>query len=233
MRAKDANLLLIRAFEHSPESRAEYFKIEAEKYGYSLGTFYNIMFEAYKRLYHFLERYQQTDNYLIRLTPPDTKERNFIWLAQFSDDKDCTGVITLEILAEMQKPLADFKLMAFSLPETTSTSEPQPIVPQPETPADKIRTILEPLRGAFYDPKHIDLIIEAMQTGVAPDGFHCENLQVDNKDFYPVFKTLHNETDLTLPLIAEILHRFIYSNNGSRNAIQPTAIIQNMKRMYN
>jgi len=232
MKAHEIELILLLAFEHTPESRAQYFKIEADRLGYSYPLFWSELFEAYKR---FEAVVNSTDFRTYETNEPGGEKhfhKKVIFLGQITGGR-LPFTLNSENLTELFIPLRDFGALVLPKTITQPTSTPPAKTPPAETPADKIRTILEPLRGAFADTTHIDRIIEAMQTGVAPDGFHCENLQVENKDFYPFFKTLHNETDLTFPLIAEILHRFIYSNNGSRNAIQPTAINQNMKRKYN
>ena len=108
--------------------------------------------------------------------------------------------------------------------------------PEPETNEDKIKRILEPIRGAFDTPGHLDLIIKALaehsDTGNLPEKAETRIIQVDNKDFYPYFKSVKNETRLTVPGIAAVLTYFICQNNGSGNPIAPGTIEKNIKQNY-
>lgn len=100
----------------------------------------------------------------------------------------------------------------------------------------KIKEILEKVRGAFNDPGHLDIIIEALieysDNGNLPKKTNRKNIQVGNKDFYPHFKQLKNETHLTVPGIALILTFFICQNNGSGNSISQSTIETNIKKNY-
>ena len=110
------------------------------------------------------------------------------------------------------------------------------IATAPETTAAKYSRILEPVRMAFDTPLHLEVISKALaeyaEKGIVPEKYNCMNILMPNKEFYKPFKILQQETNLTLPGISKVLHRFIYANNGSRNAIQESAIYQNLKRKY-
>jgi len=99
-----------------------------------------------------------------------------------------------------------------------------------ETPPASIAEILEPLRGAFEDKNHIDLIIEALKESETPAKYNCSTIHINNKEFYKYFHLLHNKTDITYRKIAETLKFFIYQNNGSGNGMEAETIYQNLKR---
>ena len=112
---------------------------------------------------------------------------------------------------------------------------------QPETTVQKIERLLkEPLNGAFNEPTHIGKIIEALAqyaNGKIPkcvenETYNCMNIQINSKSFYTPFKGLNKSTGLTIQKIAEVLHYFIYANDGSQNAIKINSIVQNIKRTY-
>ncbi len=118
---------------------------------------------------------------------------------------------------------------------------PEPRTPEVETTASKIAVILkEQLKRAFDEPGHIDNIVEALAEyakGKTPDCvvneiFNCKIIQISSKEFYTPFKGLNKKIGLTNKKIAEVLHYFIYANDGSQNAIKKTAIEQNIKRKY-
>jgi len=113
--------------------------------------------------------------------------------------------------------------------------------PPSETKASKIASILkEKLSGAFYETGHIDKIIEALAEyakGKTPEcvenqKYTCMNIEISSKEFYTPFKGLNKAIGLTNKKIAEVLHYFIYANDGSQNAIQIESIEQNIKRKY-
>jgi hypothetical protein len=111
---------------------------------------------------------------------------------------------------------------------TTETQEP----PQ-ETTEQKIKRILEePLRGAFDTPSHLDKIAKALAEYEKAEDleYECRNILISNKIFYEPFFEINKTLKIPFKGIAEVLHKFIYSNNGSRNAIKITSILQNFKR---
>ena len=117
--------------------------------------------------------------------------------------------------------------------KTPATITPEAPAPATETKEDKIRRILEPLRGAFDDSGHLDLIIKALaeyNTIGAPSEYRCRQILLDNKAFYKPFFEVNKETKIPFKVIAEVLHMFIYSNNRSMSAIQVNSILQNFKR---
>lgn len=119
-------------------------------------------------------------------------------------------------------------------PQATDTTETP--VPETETTEQKIKRILEPLQEAFDTPGHLDLIVKALaeysDTGNLPVKAERKIIQKDNRDFYPYFKKLKNETRLTVPGIASVLVYFIWQNNGSGGLISPGTIEKNIKQNY-
>jgi len=118
----------------------------------------------------------------------------------------------------------------------TETKLTETIV-QRETTEQKIKRILEPLRGSFDTPGHIDKIVKALveysDNGELPAKAERKVIHdVDNKEFYKYFKQVKNETNLTAPGIADVLVYFIYANNGSLEPLAPGTIEKNINTSY-
>lgn len=213
MRAKDANLLLIRAFEHTPESRAEYFKIEAEKYGYSLGTFYNIMFEAYKR---FEVVVNSTDFRTYETNEPGGEKhfhKKVIALFHITGGR-LSFSLNSENLTELLIPLRDFGALVLPKTITQPASEPQPEAPPAGSTADKIRGILEPLRekGAFADRTHLDKIIEGFVSFKVDRKYPTPNkavLDIPIEEFIKPFRLIQDKDILKQWEIRDLLLYYI------------------------
>lgn len=118
--------------------------------------------------------------------------------------------------------------------QATGTTGTQ--APEQETTEQKIKRILEPLRLAFDTPGHIDKIVKALveysDTGELPAKAERKVIQVTNPVFYPYFKRIKNETNLTAPGIADVLAFFICSNNGTLEPLAPGTIIKNIHTSY-
>lgn len=124
MKAQEANLILLLAFEHEPDTRAEYYKIEAEKSGYSYPVFWSELFEAYKR---FEAVVNSTDFRTYGTNEPGGEKhyhKKCIALFHITGGR-LPFTLNSENLTELLIPLRDFGALA--LPEATSTSEPQAI----------------------------------------------------------------------------------------------------------
>lgn len=121
-------------------------------------------------------------------------------------------------------------------PDGTATDTTATQNPEPETTEQKIKRILEPLRLAFDTPGHIDKIVKALveysDTGELPAKAERKVIQVTNPVFYPYFKRIKNETNLTAPGIADVLAFFICSNNGTLEPLAPGTIIKNIHTSY-
>jgi len=164
---------------------------------------------------------------------PKNFEQFWHWFViKYSDQIDKTGVtieITQEMINDFSRERTD-ELKQGLQPTTTGTS------PQAETTDQKIKRILEPLRTAFDDRKHIDKIIDALvrfsDSNETPQITDTKLIQVSNPDFYPYFKCVKKETRLTVQGIALVLTYFICQNNGSGNPISQSTIETNIKKNY-
>lgn len=106
---------------------------------------------------------------------PKNFEQFWHWFViKYSDQIDKTGV-TIEITQEMINDFSRERTdeLKQGLQPTTPGTSPQAEL---ETTEQKIKRILEPLRGAFDSPEHIDIIINAFIKLKAG-----ENLQKVNK----------------------------------------------------
>lgn len=123
------------------------------------------------------------------------------------------------------------QIIKINNPEATGN----PIPPQ-ETTEQKIKRILEPLRGAFDTTGHIDKIVKALaeyaDSNTLPGLVETKIIQVNNPDFYPYFKKVKNETRLTVPGIALVLKFFICKNNGTGGDLETSTIEKNIKLNY-
>lgn len=130
-------------------------------------------------------------------------------------------------------------LKGYKVQPTTRTPEPEPTTqtqetePPQETPAGKIARILEPLRGAFENPKHIDIIaaglIEFHKTNVCSiEPCRLFATYEDITDFYKPFVLVWKEAVLTPANIGEVLTRFIFMHNGKREGIAPGTVRKNI-----
>lgn len=159
MKPNEAELILLLAFEHEPETRAEYFIIEAQKSGYSLIVFFDSMLKAYKRL----ETFVNSRDYRAYGGNETGGEKEYlkktISLNRFTGGR-LTGFLDCSDIIELRRPLHDFGTLALASVKPCEAESKPTAPPQTETTASKIARILEPLRGAFDKPEHIDTIIQ-------------------------------------------------------------------------
>lgn len=164
------------------------------------------------------------------------KKFNQFWkwfVLKYSDELDEKGLIeiTQGMINDFSRERTD-ELKQGIQPTTTGTS-PQAEL---ETTEQKIKRILEPLRGAFDTTGHIDKIVKALaeyaDSNTLPGLVETKIIQVNNPDFYPYFKKVKNETRLTVPGIALVLKFFICKNNGTGGDLETSTIEKNIKLNY-
>lgn len=147
------------------------------------------------------------------------KNFNQFWkwfVLKYSDEIDEKGLIeiTQEMINDFSRERTD-ELKQGIQPTTTETQEP----PQ-ETTEQKIKRILEPLRGAFDDKTHIDIIIEAFIKNKAGEKLLKENkavLKMDMKEFIKPFGRLFAEGLFKRGDISQTLLFYIEKNTFSGN----------------
>jgi hypothetical protein len=118
---------------------------------------------------------------------------------------------------------------------------PKFTMPNPDH--DKIKKILEPLRQAFHDPKHIDKIIEALTNWLMNNrllvGLPSKSLikGFTPEDFYTPFAKLEKETPLIRDQIAQVIHDTVLSkkknSSGYYAKLKITTIHQRLKEYQN
>lgn len=148
---------------------------------------------------------------------PKNFEQFWHWFViKYSDQIDKTGVtieITQEMINDFSRERTD-ELKQGLQPTTTGTS------PQAETTDQKIKRILEPLRTAFNDRKHIDIIIDAFIKNKAGKRLPDENkavLKMDMKEFIKPFGRLFAEGLFKRGDISQTLLFYIEKNTFSGN----------------
>lgn len=160
-----------------------------------------------------------------RILPKDFNDFWNWFVSKYSDDLD-------EGITQVTRE----HILNFCKETETKLTEPTVRTNSTETTEQKIKRILEPLQEAFDTPGHLDLIVKALaeysDTGNLPVKAERKIIQKDNRDFYPYFKKLKNETRLTVPGIASVLVYFIWQNNGSGGLISPGTIEKNIKQNY-
>lgn len=138
-----------------------------------------------------------------------------------------------EIIKDLLAQIATSQANISSVDQLPPKSE-IPETPVIESNSQKIARILEPLRNAFDNPSHIDTITNALvnlaDDGTLPEKVNSKVKQLENKDFYPYFKQVHNETSLSFEGIATVLTYLICQPNSCE--ILPTTIMKNIKLNY-
>jgi len=164
---------------------------------------------VYEEIKQSLEAYIQKNGLI---TPIDFDEF-FSWYLMKHPETGSTSQILRKDIVDFH----DFQLQQLDSP-TTPPAEPLKPEPEPETTASKIARILEPLRGAFDNSKHIDTIIEGFVYYLTENKYPTANKAVVRKklvEFILPFREIQDTTKLKQKEISYLLLLFIEGTMNS------------------